>query len=142
MKTISSYCFSDCNLLEHIELPEGLNYIEEFAFRNSGLISVTIPSSVKVLGMDCFNRCYALKEVAITIGSQLDCVGPFCWSECPSLRTFICEQKTFELLPVNLREFLEKKVFIYRETKRMKLFPFAPILKVIWISLRKNSLVI
>lgn len=109
LKTISSYCFSDCNLLEHIELPEGLNYIEEFAFRNSGLISVTIPSSVKVLGMDCFNRCYALKEVAITIGSQLDCVGPFCWSECPSLRTFICEQKTFELFPVNLREFLEKK---------------------------------
>lgn len=123
LKTIHSYSFDGCKSLKHIDLPECLTCINDYAFRASGLISVVIPSSVKILGMDSFNQCCDLNKVIIENDSQLEYVGAYCWSECPSLKTFICEQKTFELLPVDLCEYFEREGAFMSENEEEEIAP-------------------
>ncbi len=61
--TLSSNLFEGCVALETITLPETLTKIDEYAFMNSGLTSITIPSSVTEFGFGCFYFTQHLSSV-------------------------------------------------------------------------------
>jgi hypothetical protein len=52
-----------------------LQQIEVHAFAGTGLKSVTIPSSVEVIGDFCFSGCRSLREIIFEAGSRLRQIG-------------------------------------------------------------------
>ena len=68
--TLSSKCtridasaFNCCSNLKTIELPEGLEVIDQSAFSDSGLIEITLPSSLIILGPYAFKDCKDLRKI-------------------------------------------------------------------------------
>lgn len=73
LTSIGMYAFYQCKKLAEIELPESLTEIGYEAFSESGLVSITIPKNVTVLGASedegsAFYKCTSLKTVEIEEG--------------------------------------------------------------------------
>ena len=79
---IVDYAFAYSTFLKKIELPDGLNKIGEYAFSNSGLVSVVIPGSVDYISKRVFGDCIELRSVTIMQGvSEIqDSAFEFCTS--------------------------------------------------------------
>ena len=67
--------------LKHVEVPEGVEEITDFAFYNSEVESIKLPDSVKKIGDEAFSHCYNLKE--INLGDGVKQLGNyvFSWDE-------------------------------------------------------------
>jgi hypothetical protein len=65
--------FQACELLTRVtfEANSELSVIDEHAFTDSGLDSISIPSSVVRIGPKCFSYCDKLKVIAFETGSKL-----------------------------------------------------------------------
>lgn len=69
--------FEKCTSLKEIKLPDSLTDIQNYAFNESGLESVTLPNSVTVINPDVFLNCKSLSKVKLgnntkTIGGAHD----------------------------------------------------------------------
>lgn len=95
LQEIQGGAFSGCTALTSISLPQGLKKIGEAsdyfrgmcgpgAFANSGLKSITIPSSVTVLGDAAFCGCKSLEDVSMSSG--IKDIGYGCFESCSSLK--------------------------------------------------------
>lgn len=62
--------FFGCNSLRSINIPEGVTTINQGAFMESGLISITLPTTVKTLGLGAFADCYNLCDINLNEGLQ------------------------------------------------------------------------
>ncbi len=67
-KKIPDGCFLDCPLKE-IELHEGIETIDDYAFRGTKLKELVIPSTVKALGYQVVNNCPELKKLELKNGA-------------------------------------------------------------------------
>ena len=67
--------------LKHVEVPEGVEKITDFAFYNSEIESVKLPDSIKKIGDEAFSNCHNLKE--INFGNGVRQLGNyvFSWDE-------------------------------------------------------------
>lgn len=67
--------------LKHVEVPEGVEKITDFAFYNSEIESVKLPDSIKKIGDEAFSTCHNLKE--INFGNGVRQLGNyvFSWDE-------------------------------------------------------------
>ena len=67
--------------LKHVEVPEGVEKITDFAFYNSEIESVKLPDSIKKIGDEAFSTCHNLKE--INFGNGVKQLGNyvFSWNE-------------------------------------------------------------
>ena len=67
--------------LKHVEVPEGVEKITDFAFYNSEIESVKLPNSIKKIGDEAFSNCHNLKEV--NLGNGVKQLGNyvFSWNE-------------------------------------------------------------
>lgn len=67
--------------LKHVEVPEGVEKITDFAFYNSEIESVKLPDSIKKIGDEAFSNCHNLKEV--NLGNGVKQLGNyvFSWGE-------------------------------------------------------------
>ena len=67
--------------LKHVEIPEGVEKITDFAFYNSEIESVKLPDSIKKIGDEAFSNCHNLKEV--NLGNGVKQLGNyvFSWDE-------------------------------------------------------------
>lgn len=54
VKRIADYCFDGCSKLTSIELPRSIEYIGNYAFGALSLDRLSIPNSVKTVGVGCF----------------------------------------------------------------------------------------
>ena len=54
---LGEWCFSGCEKIQDIILPEGLEIIPNYCFFQSSLTSVSIPSSVKIIKNNAFCQC-------------------------------------------------------------------------------------
>ncbi len=59
--------------------------IRDSAFKDTNITSVTIPSTVKVIGNYAFASCYFLEEVIFADGSQLTEIGTAAFRHCTTL---------------------------------------------------------
>ena len=67
--------------LKHVEVPEGVEKITDFAFYNSEIESVKLPDSIKKIGDEAFSTCHNLKEVNLGNGVQQLGNYVFSWDE-------------------------------------------------------------
>lgn len=63
--TIGTNVFQNCVALTSLLIPDGVSNIGEFALDGSGLMSVTLPSSMTSVGPFTFYNCPSLQSVAI-----------------------------------------------------------------------------
>ena len=69
--------FAECSNLQTVNLSNSVTYIASGAFYNTGLSSVTIPSSVQYIDTYAFWECYDLQTVTVeamtppTLGSDV-----------------------------------------------------------------------
>lgn len=64
-KNIGASAFFKCSSLSDITLVEGIETIGSMAFYGTGLLQISIPRSVTVLGNDCFTACFALRDINV-----------------------------------------------------------------------------
>ena len=86
LKGIGNNTFEDVTNLKEINLPEGLLWIGCHAFSKSGLTSVTLPKSLRVIGYSgsnydsgAFYYCDSLEEINIPDGIELS--GQYMWNK-------------------------------------------------------------
>ncbi len=75
------YCGTGSATAFSMTLPEGLKTIEGDAFAHSGLISVTIPGSIKDLSTGAF--MYSKSLVSVIIKEGVESIGKDAFVECP-----------------------------------------------------------
>ena len=63
LTTIQAKAFSNCDELETINLPASLHTLESNALWGSGIIYITIPSTVTTIGSYAFQQCSRLAEI-------------------------------------------------------------------------------
>ena len=83
---INDGAFMNCTALTSVTIPEGVISIKQSAFDNTGLKSVTIPSTVEVLGNCAFWQCSDLAEVNFNGNSNLNEMGEAVFGMCESLK--------------------------------------------------------
>ena len=75
-------CFMSCNSLEHIELPDGIETINNAAFFRTSLKEVTIPASVTYVGGSAFGGCASLENIIFkNPHTEISCI----FEKCPKL---------------------------------------------------------
>lgn len=65
MTQVSDHLFADCSALQSIDLPPSLEYVGPSAFDKSGLVSVTLPATMKLIAGKAFSRCENLRRVEV-----------------------------------------------------------------------------
>lgn len=68
---------------QHLDIPEGVEYISDYAFLNGKITSVSIPSSVKEIGRSAFQSCNKLEHVSLG-GTQV--IKPYAFANCCKLQ--------------------------------------------------------
>lgn len=63
IKGIGYGTFTGCTNLKTVKLPSTLEYIDSYAFSETGIEEITIPKSVTKIGMEAFLGCEKLREV-------------------------------------------------------------------------------
>ena len=83
LKRIEDGAFFGCTALSHIVLPQSLETIGEYAFSESGLVEITVPSTVGRIGEMVLYHCEKLTELNIlSVNTQ---VGKDAYCHTPSL---------------------------------------------------------
>ncbi|HNX29631.1 MAG TPA: leucine-rich repeat protein [Syntrophomonadaceae bacterium] len=83
VKSIGPTVFQAASNLKEIVFPSGLTSIGNQAFYGTGLTSVTIPATVKTIGLRAFAECASLKTVRLP--STLITIESGTFSDCTSL---------------------------------------------------------
>ena len=66
IETIGREAFKSCGFLKNVVLEDGVKVIEDYAFSQSSLTSITIPPSMVSIGNYVFSICDKLVEVHVT----------------------------------------------------------------------------
>lgn len=82
VRLVGRSAFSSSKSLKSVKLPEALQYIDGYAFMNTGLTEVTIPANVEYLGNSVFSGCQNLEKVTLNGGGQFE---NFVFGNCPKL---------------------------------------------------------
>lgn len=71
LKTISSECFSGCENLENVTLPNSLMNIQSMAFYGcNSLTSITLPKNVVAFASDAVMECETLANISVEQGNR------------------------------------------------------------------------
>lgn len=85
---IEAYAFKGCASLASATFTAKLTAIGDAAFEGTGLTSVSIPESVKSIGLLSFNGCTALTSVTLTAGTTE--IGDFSFNGCAKNLVISC----------------------------------------------------
>ena len=77
LKEIGARCFSQCDKLKEINLPDCLEAIGAVAFYSCGFSSIEIPSALTTLRFRLFSSCDNLKKVSFKPSSKLNFIDPY-----------------------------------------------------------------
>jgi len=102
---IPAYLYRYSGLTGELKIPNGVTEIGSYAFANTGITSVTLPSSIKIIGDNAFSDCKTLTKVnfpegltqigksafsntgmnSLVLPSSLKSIGDSAFSGCKSL---------------------------------------------------------
>ncbi|MCD7796622.1 MAG: leucine-rich repeat domain-containing protein [Clostridiales bacterium] len=86
--SIGNYAMARTNSNSTVILPEGLETISNYVFYNtSGLVSMSIPSTVTSIGMSAFESCTSLESVEFANLKMTVSIGKKAFLKCSSLTT-------------------------------------------------------
>ena len=86
IKTIGSQMFAYISANSvRVQLPSGLETINDGAFTNTNITEISIPDSVESIGNYAFNGCQILENVSFP--SSLNSLGEYSFAECINLKT-------------------------------------------------------
>lgn len=80
---IPNIMFEGCKELKSITIPGTVTSIGSDSFASTGLTSVTLPASVKLIDKRAFNSCKSLTEINLNEG--LETIGPEAFDYCSAL---------------------------------------------------------
>ena len=63
--SIGQYAFAYCSALLSVEVPEGVQTLGAYAFRNTGLVQLRLPSTLSVIGNYTFYNCSHLLKMNV-----------------------------------------------------------------------------
>ena len=69
IRSIGGCAFAYCSSLRDINLPEGLQTIENEAFASTEIQEIVIPSTVTAIGDDVFDQCGTLSKISVASGN-------------------------------------------------------------------------
>ncbi|ELP95297.1 hypothetical protein EIN_141390 [Entamoeba invadens IP1] len=138
VKKVGKSLFSECFSLSEFEVPEGVEYIESFAFsRCSSLSKILIGKSVAKIQENCFEKCDSLSDIEIP--STVTYIGDFAFKECAKL-----ERVKFTKIPLKMFSTVfdgcEQLKNIFIENQKIDEIEFAVSFSVSQ-SLKKNLVV-
>lgn len=85
LRVIGEYAFARCEALEGIALNEGLERICRYAFAESGMKKLTIPSTCTSIGDGICRRCSQLSYVDMSL-CAIETLSRLAMEDCPELR--------------------------------------------------------
>ena len=85
IKAILRGAFSGCKRLQHIDLPDGLEYLGSHCFASSGLTALRFPDRLKTIPEGCCGGCANLSDV--TFGQQVQTIQWSAFHACKKLQT-------------------------------------------------------
>lgn len=85
IKAILGGAFSGCKRLQHIDLPDGLEYLGSHCFASSGLTALHFPDRLKTIPEGCCGGCANLSDV--TFGQQVQTIQGSAFHACKKLQT-------------------------------------------------------
>ena len=83
LKTIGDYAFDNRYLTGPLVLPEGLDSIGKEAFQKNFITEVTIPESVRAIGVTAFYQNQSLKSV--TLNNRMELISESLFNSCKNL---------------------------------------------------------
>lgn len=85
IKAILQCAFEGCENLKHIDLPDTLEYLDDWCFFRSGLTELAFPNALKVIPLCCCNQCGDLET--ISFGNQVKEISLGAFKACKKLRS-------------------------------------------------------
>lgn len=85
--TIGELAFRSSSISDGIVIPEGCTTIASYVFKESGVTSVTLPSTIESVGNDVFYGCKSLT----TVDSKSPIIGYRMFYDCDALTTVLLE---------------------------------------------------
>lgn len=89
------YTFKDSQTLKSVVISEGIELIGNYAFADSTLESVVIPSTVTRIGFASFGSCIKLKEV--TLPASLEIISTYAFHHCDSLTSLVIPESVTQI---------------------------------------------
>ena len=83
---INRYAFEGCSSLKEIVTNEGLEIIDQAAFRNSSLEKINLPSTLIIIGKQSF---YKTKITELIIPDGVDHIQSYAFYGCSALKTLV-----------------------------------------------------
>lgn len=84
LSSIGHDAFVGTYALRHITIPEGITCLPTDCFVSSGLESISLPSSLRILERGVFYDCHSLRSITLPAG--IERIGDYCFLGCDSLR--------------------------------------------------------
>lgn len=137
VKTIKFGAAQLAKSIRTIIIPEGVESIERFAFCNSSLSTVTLPQSVKTIGIGAFEGCENLQKIdipeevknikeltfvgcsdlkEISIPKYLKSIGYYAFSGCTSLQRIIIPDTIESIGSCAFKDCDSLSIYIYSQT--------------------------
>lgn len=85
LKFIENGAFRWTRSLEELQLPSSVKFIGEYAFDQSGLVSIEISKDIETIGQGAFRNCKNLKSVTFS-GHRLGEIQGYSFENCESLQ--------------------------------------------------------
>ena len=82
---IGDYAFYKCSRLRDVHMPVTIERIGRSAFYKSGIMSVSLPASVKEIAPYAYYGCSTLIDFRFEAGSKLETIGDYAFGGCENL---------------------------------------------------------
>ena len=99
---IAGHAFDNCTSLAKCTFSPGLTTIRQYAFRNTKLAEVVLPSTLTAMENKVFDGCKELTTVMFT-SKAVPTLPDELFSNCPKLKTVIVPQESLEAYKAALK---------------------------------------